>query len=103
MKIRLAIIWVCNLIDTIATVYLCNHFDGEELNPISDWFLSQSTDMFVIFKMIVVTYAVIFMLWKQDMKFCKIASWILFVEYLLVAIYYMFIYSVLDYALYFCV
>lgn len=92
MIFRLITAWLCNLIDTIATVHLYTTYNGEELNPISDWFLSQSTADFVVFKMLVMTVAVLFMWWQRDVKFCRVASWILFVEYLLVAFYYFLIY-----------
>lgn len=108
MLFRLIVAWLCNLIDTIATAYLYTNFDGEELNPISAWLLSQSVTTFVAFKLIVVTYAVVFMWWKRDLiisvtlarrkidiPFCKITSWMLFVEYLLVAIYYLVVFYLL--------
>lgn len=95
MLFRLIIAWICNLIDTVATVYLYTNFDGEELNPISDWLLSQSTTVFAAFKIAVMTVAVLFIWWKQDMKFCRVASWILFVEYLLVAFYYLIIFMII--------
>jgi hypothetical protein len=89
MLFRLITTWVFNLIDTVATVYFYNNYDGTELNPISAAMLTQSPALFIAFKLIVMTIAVAFMWWKRNWKFCKVTSWILFVEYLLVAIYYL--------------
>ena len=96
MLFRLITAWVCNLIDTIATVHLYTVYDGEELNPISAWLLSQSTTTFTVVKMVVMTLAVAFAWWRKDMKICKVASWILFVEYLLVAFYYAIVCAILT-------
>lgn len=87
MLIRLITAYLCNLIDTIATVYFYIVYDGTELNPISAELL-RSPPLFVAFKLIVMTIAVTFIWWKRDWKFCKVTSWVLFVEYLLVTIYY---------------
>lgn len=90
MILRLIITYLCNLIDTIATVYFYIVYDGTELNPISAELL-QSPPLFIAFKLIVMTISVAFMWWKRDWKFCKVVSWILFIEYLLVALYYLII------------
>ena len=95
MVYRIVIAWICNLIDTIATAHLYMNHEGEELNPISNWLLEQSVTTFVACKLIIMTLAALFMWWKQDMKFCKVASWILFVEYLLVAFYYAIIFMII--------
>ena len=87
MLIRLITTYLCNLIDTIATVYFYIVYDGTELNPISAELL-RSPPLFAAFKLIVMTIAVAFIWWKRDWKFCKVTSWVLFVEYLLVTIYY---------------
>ena len=89
MLFRLITTWAFNLIDTIATVYFYIFYEGTELNPISAAMLTQSPILFIIFKLIVVSYAVWFIWWKRDWKFCKVASWVLFIEYLLVALYYL--------------
>lgn len=94
MVTRLILAWLCNLIDVIATVYLCTYCNGEELNPISAELLN-SPPLFIAFKLIVMTIAVLFMWWRQDTKFCKVASWILFIEYLLVAFYYVIVFTII--------
>ena len=93
MFIRLIIAWICNLIDTIATVHLYTNYDGTELNPISSALL-QSPPVFIAFKLVVMTIAVAFLWWKQDWVLCKVLSWILFIEYLLVAFYYLIVYTI---------
>lgn len=94
MILRLIITYLCNLIDTVSTVYFYTVYEGTELNPISAAMLTQSPVLFIVFKLIVMTIAVAFMWWKKDWKFCKIASWILFIEYLLVAIYYLILFII---------
>lgn len=94
MLLRLIITYLCNLIDTIATVYFYIVYEGTELNSISAAMLTQSPALFIAFKLIVVTIAVAFMWWKKDWKFCKVASWVLFIEYLLVAIYYLILFII---------
>lgn len=93
MAFRLIIAWLCNFIDTAATLHL--YAQGhEELNPISS-ILLQSPPLFATFKLTTMTIAVMFCWWKRDWNLCKVASWIFFIEYLLVAIYYMFVYLLL--------
>ena len=91
MLFRLITTWIFNLIDAMATVFFYIFYEGTELNPISAAMLTQSPILFIAFKLIVVTIAVAFMWWKRDWKFCKVTSWILFIEYLLVALYYLII------------
>lgn len=93
MKIRLIIAWLCNLIDTAATLHLFFTVDGEELNPITAWLL-QCPPVFAVVKLVVMSSAVAFIWWKRDGWLCKIASWVLCVEYLAVAVYYMIVYAV---------
>ena len=87
MKVRLIISYLCNLIDTIATLYFYTYYDGVELNPISAELL-QSPMLFIAFKLAVMTIAVMFLWWKRDWKFCRVTSWVLLIEYLLVTFYY---------------
>lgn len=94
MILRLIITYLCNLIDTVSTVYFYILYEGTELNPISAAMLTQSPALFIAFKLIVMTISVAFMWWKRDWKFCKVASWILFIEYLLVAIYYLILFII---------
>lgn len=93
MFIRLIIAWICNLIDTIATVHLYTNYDGTELNPISAVLL-RTPLVFIAFKLIVMTIAVAFLWWKQDWMLCKVLSWVLFIEYLLVVFYYLIVYTI---------
>lgn len=91
MILRLIITYLCNLIDTVSTVYFYTVYDGTELNPISAELLRIPPTLFIVFKLIVMTISVAFIWWKRDWKFCKVVSWILFIEYLLVALYYLII------------
>ena len=72
MLIRLITAYLCNLIDTIATVYFYIVYDGTELNPISAELL-RSPSLFVAFKLIVMTIDVAFIWWKRDWKNCEIS------------------------------
>ena len=87
MILRLSLVWLFNLIDTAATLHLYLVYDGTELNPISARLL-QCPLLFVTFKLLTMTIAVVFLWWKRDWFVSKLFSWVLFVEYLLVAIYY---------------
>ena len=87
MLIRLITIWICNFIDIISTLYFYNYYGGIETNPLTAELVKHPV-LFVIVKLTIITMAVAFTWWRQDMKFCKVASWILFVEYLAVAFYY---------------
>ena len=94
MLFRLITAWICNLIDVISTVHLYMNYDGTELNPISAVLL-QSPQVFTVFKLVVMTIAVAFLWWKQDWALSKVVSWVLFIEYLLVAFYYLMIYTII--------
>lgn len=94
MQARLFLTYLANLIDTMATVHLYLTYDGTELNPISAWLLQWSPG-FVLAKLLIVPGALIFIWWKQDWWFCKAASWILCIEYGLVATYYLIVYMFL--------
>ena len=90
MKVKLIIAWFCNLIDIIFTLYFYIYHNGVELNPISAELL-QSPILFGTFKLVVMTIAVMFLWWKRDWKFCRVTSWVLLIEYLLVVVYYLII------------
>lgn len=92
MNIRLIVAWICNLIDVIATLHLYTQYNGKEINPISA-FLLKSPPVFVTVKIVTMSIAVAFMWWRKDWKISKVLSWILFIEYLLVALYYLIIYT----------
>lgn len=107
MKIRLIIAWVCNLVDTAATLDLIRQYGDWEINPISAWLL-QWPPVFAAVKLVVMSIAVAFCWWKRDWKLpkflwwklewrpCIIASCVLCVEYLAVAVYYMIVYALLS-------
>lgn len=95
MGTRLATTWLCNLIDTAATLHLFFAYEGEELNPISAALLRISPLLFVIVKLVVMSGAVAFCWWKRDWPFCEAVSWVLFFEYLLLALYYLYVYTIL--------
>lgn len=94
MAFRLIIAWLCNFIDTAATLHLYLVYEGEELNPISA-FLLQWPPLFVAYKLVLMTILVALLWWKREWKLCEVISWIFSIEYLLVAIYYMFVYLLL--------
>lgn len=95
MVTRLIITWLCNLFDAAVTACLCVTFGpGGELNPISA-FLLQWPTLFVAYKLVLMTILVALLWWKREWKLCEVISWIFSIEYLLVAIYYMFVYLLL--------
>lgn len=94
MKTRLILTWLFNLIDTVATLYLYLFHNGVELNPISA-ILLKSPELFATVKLSAMTVVVWLILQKRDLAVSKAASWILFIEYLLVAIYYMFVFMII--------
>lgn len=93
MILRLITAWLCNLFDIVSTLYFYTYFDGDELNPISEVLL-QNPPLFVIFKLAVMTIATVFIWIKRDWNICKVAGWILFIEYMFVAIYYAILYAI---------
>lgn len=95
MGARLAIAYLGNLIDTAATLHLYLVYEGEELNPISAWLLSKSPTLFVTYKLVMMTLLVVLTWWKRDWLLSKFASWIVFVSYVSVSLYYLFVYAIL--------
>jgi hypothetical protein len=87
MKIRLILIWLFNLIDTAATLYLYWFHDGVELNPLAALLLPYP-QLFANVKLGAMTVVMWLILRRRDAVLCKAASWILFIEYFLVTIYY---------------
>ena len=87
MKICLILLSICNLIDTIATLYFTTMHDFIELNPVMNKLL-QRPFLFVVVKLGIVA-VVIYRLWvcRQD-KLAQIAAVILAVFYGAIAIYY---------------
>ena len=84
---RIISIFICNIIDTVAT--LCFYSTGlfEELNPVMRYLL-QWPVIFVLFKMGIVVI-ISLRLWQQrEHKLARIVINICWIEYLLLAIYY---------------
>lgn len=89
MLTRLIIAWVGNLIDTVATMYLYSKGDWYEVNPFSRMLL-QNPLLFAVVKLAVMTIAVSFIWQKPEWCVSKFFSWFLCIEYLLVALYYIY-------------
>lgn len=87
MKTRLIIAWLGNLIDIFATLHLMTYFGGEEINPISA-FLLQWPPLFIAIKLLSATVAIIGIWYFRNRTIFKVLSWIFFIVYLLVFIYY---------------
>ena len=89
---RIITIFICNIIDAIATLFLNSTGIFIELNPIMRYLL-HSPIAFIVFKMGIVTL-VLKWLWRSihDRKVQIIVD-ICWIEYLLVAIYYIIICS----------
>lgn len=92
MLFRLITVWICNLFDVICTLYFYTNFDGEELNPISNWLL-QWPPVFVAVKLIGMTVLAVLLLYKKEWLLCQIIEWYLFIAYLLVTIYYLYLFT----------
>jgi hypothetical protein len=92
MVYRLITAWLCNLFDVICTLYFYFNFDGEELNPISNWLL-QWPPAFVVVKLVGMTVLVALLLYKKEWLLCQIIEWYLFIAYLLVTVYYLFLFT----------
>lgn len=94
MSTRLFIAWLCNLIDTAATLHLSANYAGTELNPISAALLPYPP-LFVAYKLVMMTILVALLWWKREWKLCKAVSWVVCINYLAVSIYYLFVYLIL--------
>lgn len=95
MKARLITAWLCNLFDTAATLHLYFNYEGEELNPISAFLLRQSPALFVTYKLVMMTLLVVLLWWKRDWKLSQAVSWLPFVNYLAISLYYLYVYLIL--------
>ena len=93
MKARLAITYIFNLIDLIATMYLVALFGlSVEGNPIGRWLIR--TNLVYPFKIIVmgVLLLAIGLLGKINKKYASAVSWITLVIYTLVVLYHIVIF-----------
>ena len=90
---RLTATWIYNLIDTAATLHLYLTYSGVELNPISAVLL-QCPPLFVVYKIVLMTILVLLLWWKREWKLCKAVSWVTYVNYLAVFVYYLCVYII---------
>ena len=93
MKVRLAITYIFNLIDLIATMYLVALFGlSVEGNPIGRWLIQ--TNLVYPFKIGLVggLLLAIGLLGKIDKKYASALSWIMLVIYTLVVLYHIVIF-----------
>ena len=93
MKARLAITYIFNLIDLIATMYLVALFGfSVEGNPIGRWLIR--TNLVYPFKIVVMggLLLAIGLLGKIDKKYASALSWIKLVIYTLVVLYHIIIF-----------
>ena len=93
MKARLAITYIFNLIDLIATMYLVSLFGlSVEGNPIGRWLIR--TNLVYPFKIVVMggLLLAIGLLGKIDKKYASALSWIMLVIYTLVVLYHIVIF-----------
>lgn len=95
MQFRLITAWLCNLFDIISTLYFYTYFDGEELNPISNWLL-QWPPVFVVVKIVGMTVLIALLLYKKEWLLCKIVERWVFIAYSLITIYYLYFYIVIS-------
>lgn len=99
MKTRLTIIWLCNLVDTISTLYLYG-LGYVEANPIMNWLL-QTPCLFVMVKLLTMSAIVLYLATRPLTKYTITTSWIVSIIYGAIAIYYctFFIFFNLQYPL----
>lgn len=93
MKVRLAITYIFNLIDLIATMYLVSLFGlSVEGNPIGRWLIR--TNLVYPAKIVVMGGLLlgIGLLGKVDFKFANMLSWITLGIYTLVVLYHIVIF-----------
>lgn len=84
---RIITIFICNIIDAAATLFLYSTGLFVELNPIMRYFL-QNPIIFIIVK-IGVAAIILYRLWQaNEEKLARIVINICWIEYLLIAIYY---------------
>ena len=89
MVTRLIITWLCNLFDTAVTACLWATLGpGGERNPISAWLLSQSVGLFVAVKLGTMSLGCWALWMRQERWWAQVISWVVLIEYLLVAGYY---------------
>lgn len=90
MKARLIIIYIFNLIDLIATIYLVSLFGlSVEGNPIGRWLIQ--TNLVYVVKIAVVGLALL-LLWKfKKNRFAIVGSWVILITFSLLAVYHVFI------------
>lgn len=89
MRGRAIIAWWCNLFDTAVTACLWSTLGpGGELNPISAWLLSQSVGLFVAVKLGLMSIGLLGCWIGRERRICRLLVWVAFIEYLLVAGYY---------------
>ena len=95
MKARLISTAVFNLIDTFSTLFLTQTLGLEEANPACRSLLSVSVVLFFAWKLVIPNLA-LWALWElRENKLARIATWIPFVVYGLLAAYHGFIVYVL--------
>ena len=88
MKVRLAITYIFNLIDLIATIYLVNLFGlSVEGNPIGRWLIR--TNLVYLFKIGLVggLLLTIGLLSKINKKAANIGSWVLLIAFFALVLY----------------
>ena len=90
MKARLAITYIFNLIDLIATMYLVSLFGlSVEGNPIGRWLIR--TNLVYVVKIAVVGLALL-LLWKfKNNKLAIVGSWVILITFSLLTVYHVFI------------
>lgn len=86
-KKRILTIFLCNIIDTVATLCLYSTGMFVELNPVMRYFLHSPT-AFIIFKMSLVIIVLIRLWQERNDRLAQIVINICWIEYLLLAIYY---------------
>lgn len=87
MAVLLSIGWLCNLIDTVATVYLHSVYMYLETNPVMAWLL-QWPWLFIFVKIAAMT-AVALWLWRERGNcYARAAAWVAAAVYGAVALYY---------------
>lgn len=85
-KILLVLIFVFNLVDAISTSILVQTGKVLEANPLMDFLIQVDISLFLVFKIILGTFIIIFFWDKHKEKLARILIWGPFIAYSLIIV-----------------
>lgn len=87
IRYLLSMTYIFNLLDAFLTVYFVTYHSFIELNPIMNFFLSLGNHVFLIVKILLPLFAIIFLWQYKEIKKVQQTAWIVFILYLLLILY----------------